>query len=328
MTGIAKFTSLCILIFFTVSFASAQHSVGKAETAAAELLNSGRADDATRMLTDVVKENPQNAEAYNLLCRVYYAVEDWGNAVRNGERATQLQTDNSGFHLWLGRAYGSKADDSSGFSAMSLARKTVAEFQRAVRLNPSDARAVQDLAEYYVEAPGIVGGGKDKARALADQVAGSNPMLAHLIRASILNKDKKLLEAESEYKEAIASSGKSPTAILELARFYKWTGRKDEVQTTVATAMASEKRRPIDLFTGAELLVDAGRNYPGAIQLLKTYLGSKMVEDGPAFRAHFLIGLMSERTGDRSNAVAEYKAALALASDYRLAKNGLKRLGE
>ena len=316
-----------ILSFITLSFADAQYAVSRAETAAAELLNNGHADDAIRLLKDLLKENPQNADAYNLLSRVYYATEDWDSAIRNGERATELQPNNSGFHLWLGRAYGSKADDANGFSAMSLARKAVSEFQKAVQLNPTDVRAMQDLAEFYVEAPGIVGGGKDKARALADRVAATYPTLSHWIRARILNKEKKLREAESEFKDSIAASGKTPATILELARFYKWTGRNDDVQTTVASALAAEKPRPIDLFTAAELLDGAGRNFPGAIQLLKTYLAGKMVEDGPAFRAHYLIGEMYEKSGERNKAIAEYKAALALASNYRLAKDGLRRLG-
>jgi tetratricopeptide (TPR) repeat protein len=326
MKAIVRLASLLLVASLVAGVALAQ-SPAKPEAAALELLNSGRADEAARILSDIVRQNPQNAEAHHLLSRVYYSTEDWENAVRNGERATQLQADNSGYHLWLGRAYGSKADEASSFSAMGLARKTVAEFQKAVQLNPTDTRAKQDLAEFYIEAPGIVGGGKDKARALAEQSSNSDPTLAHWIRGRIFLKEKNLAEAEREYKESIASSGNAPSAILELARFYKWTGRPDDVQATVARAMASPKRRPIDLFTAAELLDGAGRNYPGAIQLLKTYLAGKTVEDGPAFRAYFLIGEMYEKSGDRNNAVAQYKAALALASNYRLPKNALKKMG-
>ncbi len=311
--------TLAVFVAGTLSMAAAQNP-------ALDLLNAGRFDAAVRLLDEQVKANPNNAEAYNLLCRAYNSVEDWDAAIRNGERAVQLQPSRGAYHLWLGRAYGGKADNAGGLSAFALARKTVASFQRAVQLDPTDIHAKEDLAEFYVEAPGMVGGGKDKARALADQVAASAPSLAHWIRARILMKDKNLPESEREYKESIAASGNLPSAILELARFYKWTGRNDEVQSTVARALSSEKRTPMDLFTGAELLDGAGRNYSGAIQLLKIYLAGKTVEGAPAFRAHFLVGEMLEKTGDRVAAAAEYKAALALASNYRLARNGLSRL--
>lgn len=318
------FRSLVAFVILLVGALSA----AAAQNPALELLSAGRLDASVRLLNEQVKANPNNAEAYNLLCRAFYMVEDWDLAVRNGERAVQLQPNSGVNHLCLGRAYGGKAEDAGGLSAFSLARKTVAAFQRTVQLDPSDMRAKQDLAEFYVEAPGVVGGGKDKARALADQVASSNPTLSHWIRARLLRKDKNLPGAEREYKDSIAASGNMPSAILELARFYKWTARNEEVQSTVARALSSDKRRPLDLFTGAELLDGAGRNYAGAIQILKTYLAGKTVEDGPAFRAHFLIGEMLEKTGDRVGAAAEYKAALALASNYPLARDGLKRVSK
>ena len=305
--------------------AMAASTVVAQQNPAEDLLNRGRVDEAISVLNQQLKSNPENAQALNLLGRSYYALEQWDAAARNAEGAVQREPNNSDFHMWLGRAYGSKADEASGFSAMSLARKTVAEFQKAVQLNAQNTPAKQNLAEFYVEAPGIVGGGKDKARALADQ---SDATLAHWIRARVALKDKKLEEAEREYKESIAASNNAASAILELAHFYKWTNRPEDVESTVAKAMASSKRRPLDLFLGAELLQGAGRNFPGAIQLLKTYLSGKTVEEGPAFRAHHIMGEMLEKTGNVNGAVAEYQAALAMASSYRPSKEALRRLGK
>ena len=50
-----------------------------------------------------------------------------------------------------------------------------------------------DLAEFYLEAPGIVGGGQDKARAQADQVAKLNPAKAHWIQGRLAEKNKDLI---------------------------------------------------------------------------------------------------------------------------------------
>ncbi|HWR37065.1 MAG TPA: hypothetical protein VN622_14475 [Clostridia bacterium] len=297
-----------------------------AQTSARELLSRGHADEALRILTDKAKIEPRNAEVFNLMNRLYYALEDWDNAARNGERAVSLQPASYENHLWLGRAYGEKADNASPFSAMGLARKSVDELYRALQLNPGDGQVRMDLAEFYVEAPGIVGGGRDKASRLADEVERTQPAVALWIRARVANKDKNLPEAERLFRKA-ADAGNDPAFIVELARFYKWNQRWAEMEKEIVRAMASPRRKPIDLFNAGELLSGSGRNLQGGIQIMRDYLAGGTVEEGPAFRAHALIGEMYSKLGDRERAIAEYNSALALASNYRFAREGLKRLG-
>ena len=50
------------------------------------------------------------------------------------------------------------------------------------------------------------------------------------------------------------------------------------------------------------------------------------MEEAPTFQAHYLLGLILEKQGDKAGAAAEYKAALALASDYERARTALDRL--
>src|SRR5208283_4033820 len=129
-------------------------------------------------------------ESFNLLSRAYYATERWDDAVRYGERAVILRPDDSSYHLWLAREYGEKAANSNPLTAAGVARKARNEFERAVQLDPSSVEARLDLAEYYTEAPTIMGGGLDKARDQATQVAKRNSAKSHLILARIAEKDK------------------------------------------------------------------------------------------------------------------------------------------
>ena len=46
-------------------------------------------------------------------------------------------------------------------------------FEKAVELDPKNLEAMNDLFEYYLEAPGFLGGGFDKAQALADAHGGT-----------------------------------------------------------------------------------------------------------------------------------------------------------
>jgi predicted Zn-dependent protease len=86
---------------------------------------------------------------------------------------------------------------------------------------------------------------------------------------------------------------------------------------------------PVDraesVMDGASVLLHAGRDYPLAVRLLRRYLAAP-VEEGPAFKAHDLLGQLLEKQGDRQGAAAEYRAALALAHSYTRAQEDLKRV--
>jgi tetratricopeptide (TPR) repeat protein len=225
----------------------------------------------------------------------------------------------------LGRIYGEKADRAGFLSAAGLAKKVRASFERAVELDPRSWEARTDLAEFYLEAPGIVGGGKDKARAEADEIQPLNPAMAHWVRARIAEKNKDTTAAEREYRAEIAASHSSARAWLDLAIFFRHTSRLDEMEQALHTLESSPVDRPESLMDGASLLLRTGRDNALAIRLLRRYL-SAPVEEGPAFKAYDMLGQLLEKQGDRRAAAEQYRAALALAHSYTRAQENLKRL--
>ncbi len=310
-----------------LAFAMAGSSLA-ADRSASELYNSGRMDDAIRALTAAVEANQQDAQSVYMLSRAYYSLEDFDSAIKYGERAVALKPNDSLYQFWLGRAYGEKADRASALSAMSLAKKAASAFQRSLQLDPNNAATRRALAEFYVEAPSIMGGGRDKARGLAEQVAGSDPAVSAWIRALVANKEKNWTEAETQFKNAVKYSGNASWAWLELARFYAWGKRWNDFEAAVGNALTSDKKKPADLFNAAEMLVGTGRNFPEAVKALNAYLASPQKDDEyPAFRAHYLLGQLHEKSGDKTKAASEYREALALAQGFRPAQAALKRVG-
>src|SRR5581483_398966 len=241
---------------------------------AKDLLAAGRVDDAIAALQEDINSTPQSAESYNLLCRAYYSLQNWDAAISACQKAVDLQPNNSNYHLWLGRAYGEKAEVSNFITAASLARKLRVEFERAVQLSPDNVDARTDLAEFYLEAPGIMGGGKDKAIAQAETLSRLNPAKAHWVSARLAEKHKDYATAEQEYKAAIDASHGSPEAWLDLEIFYRHVNRLDDMQKTIAQATAAQTSHSEVLVDAAETLMRAGRDFPGAIQMLRRYLGS------------------------------------------------------
>src|ERR1700719_2237216 len=175
------FTALLSLLTLIPSTASAQTPQ--------DLLAAGRVDQAIHEIEQQIHTAP-TAEAYNLLCRAHFELGAWDAAISACEKAVTLDPSSGLYHLWLGRAFGEKADRAGFLKAAGLAGKVRTEFERAVELSPNSWEARTDLAEFYLEAPGVVGGGKDKALAQAELLAPLNPAMAHWVKARVAEKNK------------------------------------------------------------------------------------------------------------------------------------------
>lgn len=295
-----------------------------------ELLSAGRVDEAVKVLKLRTTASANDAEAWHLLCRSYYAKAQWDEAIAAAKRAVELKPGSSDYHLWLGRSYGEKAESLGTWhwmSALSLAGKTRSEFEKAVELDGNNVGARSDLAEFYAEAPGIVGGGKDKARRQAEQLAPKDAAAAYWITGLLAEKDKDLAAAEREYRAAVDASKGDGGRWLDLASFYKRAGRTADMQHAIDKAVAAERKRGEVFYEAATILYESGLDLGAAAKLVRHYLDSEnKVEEAPAFRAHYLLGNILEKQGQKQAAVAEYRAALDLNGDFTDARNALQRL--
>jgi tetratricopeptide (TPR) repeat protein len=293
--------------------------------ASAEMLSSGRVDDAIASLQQQIQKSGASAQSYYLLCRAYYMLGDWDRGIYACEQASKLDPQAGLYQLWLGRVYGEKADRASVFSAAHLAKKVRESFERAVQLDPTNWKAHADLAEFYVEAPAMMGGGKEKALKEAAAIAPLNPAIAHWVAAKVAEKSKDPVAAEHEYRAAIAASISGARAWNDLATFFKRSNRLDEMEQALGLLETARLDQPAALMDGARMLLETGRNFPLAERLLRRYLSSPD-EEGPAFKAHDMLGQLLEKQGNRQAAAQEYRAALELVHGYAQAQQDLNRV--
>jgi tetratricopeptide (TPR) repeat protein len=296
------------------------------EASAQELLSSGHVDDAIRVLQQQTSGSTADAESFNLLCRAYFMIDEWDHGIPACERARALDPNSSLYSLWLGRIYGKKAEHAGFLSGPGLAKKVRTSFEQAVELDPKNWEARTDLAEFYLEAPGIVGGGKDKARQQAEALMPLNAGMAHWVLARIAEKNKDINTAEREYRASIAATHSGVRACLDFAIFLRHANRLDEMAMALRPLETVPIDRPESLMDGASLLLRTGRDTDLAIRLLRRYFANGPVEEGPAFKAHELLGQLLERQGDRQGAAEQYRAALALYHGYARAQEDLERV--
>jgi tetratricopeptide (TPR) repeat protein len=301
--------------------------IAAADDSAPALLAAGRADDAIVNLRTKINTSPSDAESYNLLCRVYFSTGDWDQGISACQKAVGLEPNNSRYHMWLGRIYGEKADASNFMSAASLAGKVRNEFEAAVRLDPNNVDARSDLGEFYLEAPGIVGGGRDKAEAQAKTLASLDAAKAHYLEGRLAEKRKDPGAAEKEYRAAIEASHGSALTWFNLALFFRHQQRWGDMEDAINHAVSAQLDHPEIIMESGEVLIRSGRNFPIAIQYLRRYLAlNPKAEEAPAFKAHYLLGTALEKQGDKQAAAQEYRAALSLARNFSRAQEALDRL--
>ena len=158
----------------------------------------------------------KDAATSDLIGRSYFMLGDYKRATAALQDAIIAGPGDSDRHLWLGRAFGRRAEHSSPLTAPSYASRARQNFEKAVELNPRNLEALSDLFEYYLEAPGFLGGGTDKAAAMADRIAQLDRAEAHYAQVRLAEKKGDRIRAERELRRAAELA---PDRSADLARF-------------------------------------------------------------------------------------------------------------
>ncbi len=288
--------------------------------------NAGNYSAAISTLQTATTQNPSNAEAFYWLGRCYYEVRDYDNAITAGEKSVALDPKNSIFHQWLGRIYGGKADRDRSFS---YARKVKKEFETAVQLNPGNISARRDLEEYDIQAPWVVGGNKDEAKAQMDAITALDPAEGHLAKGLYDNEElKKPAQADQEYRAVLAAKPTRIEPYFDVLSYFQHQNSPTDMQAAIQGAAQISPNDPRLTYWRGVTFVLSNSNLPEAEKDLKAYLASTPDRsDWPSHAAaREWLGRLYEAQGKRSEAAEQYRAALQLDPDSKEAKARLEKL--
>jgi Flp pilus assembly protein TadD len=234
--------------------------------------------------------NVKEAAELALMGQNYFMLGDAKRASEFFEKAVAAAPQNSSYYHWLGRAYGRRAEMGNPFTALGQASKARQSFEKAVDLDPQNSEAVNDLFEYYLEAPGFVGGGLDKAARLAEHIAELNPSEGHYARSRIDEKRKEYRSAEEHLRRAMELAPHQVGRVIDLAKFLSKQGRFDESDQTFLAAETLAPNTPKVMYARASSYIESGRNMETARALLEKYLASPLTpEDPPRSQARKLL---------------------------------------
>jgi tetratricopeptide (TPR) repeat protein len=226
----------------------------------------------------------KDAAVFDLIGRNYFMLGEFKKATESYEKAVAADPSSSEYEHWLGRAYGRRAETSSPFTAPGLASKARQHFEKAVALNPRNQEAVSDLFEYYLEAPGFLGGGLDKAARLSEKMTHLDPAEGFWAQARIAERRKDFTAAEDRLRRAMEAAPKQVGRVIDLAKFLSKQGRVEESEQTFLAAERIDPNSPKLMYQRAETYIKAGRNIDTARDLLKRYLSATLSPDDPSRR--------------------------------------------
>src|SRR3984885_6055946 len=222
-------------------------------------------------------------DAANLLLtgKNYFMLGDYKKATELFEKAVALSPSNSDYELWLGRAWGRRAETSGWLMAGVHASRARQHFEKAVALDPHNREAKNDLFDFYLNAPGFLGGGLDKAEAIAKSIASERPPESEFEEAQLADRRKDYAAAEAHLRRAMELAPTEAGRIVDLARYVAKRGRLAESDALFQQARKLAPGLPRLAFAQARTDIENHRNLERARALLEQYLHASLTPDDP-----------------------------------------------
>lgn len=241
-----------------------------------------RRTDYQASLALLGQSGQQSAKSDILAGKDHFMLGDYKKAAAAFERALALEPANAECALWLGRSYGRRAETASPFTAPKYASKARAYFEKAVALDPHNPDALSDLFDYYLEAPGFMGGGYDKAERIAKEIAAADPAQGHVAEAKLAERRKEFDTAEEQLRRAIQEAPQQVGRLLDLARYLAKRGQVGASDAAFDRAEQLAPGSPKVAFARAQVYIQQRRNIDKARALLNRYLQSQLTPDDPS----------------------------------------------
>jgi tetratricopeptide (TPR) repeat protein len=336
-----------------------------AQSPAADLAEHGHWKRLKSLIEPRAAANPNDAEAQWLLSRVRMAFKDVDGALAPAEKAAALDPKNADYRWQLAQVVGEMASSASVFKQMGLAKRYKREVEAALAINPKHTPSMTGLMEYFIRAPGIVGGDKKKAVEIPAQIMAVNKVDGYIAKVRLLQQQSPVPAGEIEqvWVQAVVADPSRYEPHANLANIYasgtapRWelaekealTAKKIDPDRTApysilaavyatgerwaeldAVLAEAEKKIPDNLspyLRASGALLATGKDLARAERYARKYL-SQVPEPSattPAV-AHWRLGLILEKEGKKAEAVSELQAATKLDPKFEQAQKDLKRL--
>ena len=324
MTTIRK-ALIAVLLLAPAAVTQSTAAASEKLSDAIRLYEKGSFSQAAELLRQEAKSSPRDAETRFWLGKAYLKIQDWKAAVAEMEKAVELEPSNARYHQWLGRASGERASRAFITTAYSMAKQVVKEFEAARRLSAEDVSIRFDLLEYYLQAPGMVGGGRDKAEAEAQSIAGIDRQKGYTARANIYKSDKQWDKAKAELLKATSEFPQSAAACEDLADYLFGRHDYEGALQWSRKALALNPGLNYSRFLAAAAATRLNRDLDAVADDLQALANGTLLDDDATFdQVYFQLGETHLARGDKAKAKAAFQSALSYNPEHSGAREALK----
>lgn len=301
--------------------------VAAATVAEAEALLKERDPGAAGVVATLVAAKPRDPAVRVLQTRVLLQQRKAKDALDFAEKTVELAPGHAAAHYWLGNAYGARIGQVGMLSQASMAPKIRASFQRALELDPNLHAARSALVEFYLQAPGIVGGSVDEARKQADELTRRDPPRGHYARARVLHKEGKEEQARQAVLAAYAARPEQADYRMAAGIAHQQSGDWDKSFAIFEAWTRDEPKAASAWYQLGRAAALSGQRLELGAAALRRYLTLPAMPGDPEPKhAWYRLGQVLAQAGDKVGARAAFQQALKADPKFAEPKAELARL--
>jgi tetratricopeptide (TPR) repeat protein len=333
-------------------------AVSRAEQSPAErLIEAGHWKRARSIVETRLREAPGDALSNFLLSQIRGAFGDRSTPLALAEKAVALDGRTAKYHRQVAEVLGVTAQRAGAFQQLLLAHRFRREIDAALFSDRRDLQTLRDLLEFYLLAPGLIGGDPRKAAEVASQIGEIDVVEGLLGRARIAEFHKQAAARETLLRQAADIQPAKYKVHIALAQFYLEAGHSNlsaaeahasaalnldagrvdayavlaaihadrgewsELDSTLAVALREVPDDAAPHYRAAERLLAAGRDPIRAERYLRLYLSREPEGNQPsASEARWELGLALRAQGRAAEALAEFKESVRLDPESKAAQ--------
>jgi len=272
-------TMNCKLLILLASFG--MYAFSQVDSTGIKLLSGRQFTEAQSFFESAIKKNSKDADAHYYLALSFMGQRNLDDAEDEIDEAIDLNEHVSKYHIARGNILGLQTMNANPVSQAFLAPKVKNAYLRGSELDPNNIEARQALYNYYVMAPGIMGGSEEKAFEQANAIVKLNPFRGYMMLANFhmrVNKD--TIEAEKQIKKAISAEPERGDGYKQLGYHYLNRKRFQDAYIQMQKFIDAEPKNPDsydsygDVFKAEKKYDQAIEKYHRALSVDKTFSAS------------------------------------------------------
>lgn len=289
-----------------------------------------RLSEAEAFYQSEIEKGSNVNDAFQFLSRIQLMQGKFDEAIEYSEKGLDIEPNVSEEYEILGDAYCSKAQNSSMFSALKLAKKCIAHMRTAISLDPNNIRALVYGIGFNFEAPGVAGGSKEEGQEMLETLKKVSPEHATIFQMGRFRADDDNAAALKLADELSANEFATRRNQYEVARFYKDNEYHDKATPLFESLISSEVTLESHWYVTdahlqlAEILLATKTDVPRSIELINKYKSKNQNPRDPHY--YWSTWSLAKAYAENGNALEYKKLVKQITSeDYKDNKAFAKR---